>query len=144
MKRAVTTLLVFASLSACAARIPRVDLNALSPVETEGYKAVRLLNAGQLAGRDVEVLGIVEGHSCRHMMWDPSPSRAAAVEQARYAAYKLGANAIANINYASLEGTSYSKNCWESVSVTAEAVKLATPAPDAGAPPRDSLPREMR
>lgn len=137
MKRTAATLLLFAGLSACATG--EVNLNSLSPAEREGYRAVRILNDAQLADLDFEVLGIVEGHSCRSSMVGSSPSRSAAVEQARYAAYKRGANAIANITYADPKGTTAS--CWETLSVTAEAIKFTEPQSEAGAPPVGSPPQ---
>ena len=36
----------------------------------------------------------------------PPPSRTAAVEQAKYYAYKLGAGGITNLQYGNVEGTS--------------------------------------
>lgn len=109
-------------LSACGPGVAITNLTRLSPADLAGYRAVRILNAAQLTSLHFEVLNIVEGHSCKNKVWDPPATRAAAVEQAKFAAYKLGANAITNIDYA---GTSTYMNCWESASVTAEALRVS-------------------
>jgi len=70
------------------------------------------------------VLDVVEGVSCKNKMWDKPASRTAALEQARYKAWKLGANGITNVTHGQAEETNYSKNCFESVTVSAEAIRV--------------------
>ena len=67
---------------------------------------------------------LVEGISCQNKLWDPAPSRAAAIEQAKYFALKAGATGITNLQFGSNEGTSTRTNCWELIRVSAEAIQL--------------------
>lgn len=72
-----------------------------------------------------DVLNVVEGNSCQNKLYDPPATRAAAIDQAKYFASEMGADGITNIQCGAREGTSTRTNCWELVSCTAEAIKLA-------------------
>lgn len=117
----ITSLLV---LAACAARVTRVDLSKLPAEDQAAIRSVRVLNSTQLATMKFNLLGVVEGVSCRNKVWDRPASRSAAVEQAKYYAWELGADGITNLEYGAVEGTSYGTNCWESIRVSAEAIRI--------------------
>jgi hypothetical protein len=116
-------------LVACGSHVGAVNVNALPAPDRAAIRAVRLYNAAQLPGLKFEVLDVVEGVSCKNKVWDKPASRTLALEQVRHKAWKLGANGITNISYEKAEGTNYSKNCWESVTVSAEAIRVDTLKP---------------
>lgn len=111
-------------LTACGAHVGAVNVSALPAQEQAAIRAIRVYNSAQLPGLKFEVIDIVEGISCKNKVWDKPASRTAALEQARYRAWKLGANGITNVSYGKAEGTNYSKNCWESVTLSAEAIRV--------------------
>ena len=110
-------------LAGCGAFVPVADTRNIMPEKKHAMNSVRILNAAQLQGVTFEVITFIEGNSCKNMMTDPAPTRAA-VDQLKFYAADTGANAISNIQCAGREGTSYSTNCWELISCTAEAIKL--------------------
>jgi hypothetical protein len=112
------------SLTACGAFVPVVKLDELTPEKKHAARSIRIFNASQLVGLNFEVLNIVEGNSCQNKLNDPPATRAAAIDQAKYFASEMGADAITNIQCGAREGTSTRTNCWELVSCTAEALKL--------------------
>lgn len=85
---------------------------------------MRIYDPAQLSNLTFQVIDLVEGVSCKNKVWDRSASRSAALEQARYQAWKLGANGLTNLDFAAPEGTDYGKNCWESITVSAEAIRV--------------------
>ena len=115
---------IVAVLSGCGSFVPTVDLDKLPPEVKHQVRAIPIYNSIQLKDREFTVLGIVEGHSCQNKTWDPPATRTAAVEQAKYYAYKMGADGITNIRFGAREGTSVRTNCWELISCTAEAIKF--------------------
>lgn len=123
-RRAVIAVVLAYCAGGCAARVARVNFGELSPAEQVAVTRVQVFNTSQLTDYRVTVVGIVEGVSCRHMLWDAPPSRTAAIEQAKYYAHKLGAGGITNVQFGGVEGTSYGTNYWESIRVTAEAITV--------------------
>jgi hypothetical protein len=116
-----------ALLTGCRAFVPVVDIKALPSASQEAIRTLPIYNDAQLAKRDFEILGIVEGISCKHWMWDPPATRDGALEQAKYYAYQLGADGVANVEFGGKEGTSVHTNCWEVIRCSAEAIRLARP-----------------
>jgi RcsF protein len=112
-------------LSACGAFVPQTNIGKLAPEEQAEVQAVRIYNSAQLTNAEFEVVGMVEGISCQNKLWDPPASRSAALDQARYSAVKIGANGLTNIQFGGREGTSVRTNCWEMITVTAEALQIA-------------------
>jgi len=97
----------------------------LSVDQRHALQAVKIYNSSQLVGATFDVINVVEGNSCQNKMWDPAATRAAAIDQAKYLAMEMGADGITNIQCGEREGTSVRTNCWEMVSCTAEAIKIA-------------------
>lgn len=112
------------ALGGCASFISVVNLDEL-PAEGRGaVESVRIYSSAQLAGVKYEVVDTVEGHSCQSGVFGPAASGSAAIEQARYHAYKKGANGITNIRFGPRGGMLIPLNCWAVISCTADAIKV--------------------
>jgi hypothetical protein len=109
---------------ACGSNVGAVNINTLPAPQRAEIRAVRIYDPAQLSNLTFQVIDLVEGVSCKNKVWDRSASRSAALEQARYQAWKLGANGLTNLDFAAPEGTDYGKNCWESITVSAEAIRV--------------------
>jgi hypothetical protein len=119
------------AIAACGAiacvQAPRFKMDDLAPVTRDSVQQVAIYNAAQLATRPFAILNVVEGISCKRTLLDEPASRSAAVEHAKYLAFKMGADGLTNLQFAAQEGTSYSTNCWDLIRVSAEAIKFAKP-----------------
>lgn len=124
MRKLAFCVSVVTALSGCGSFLPVVKLDEL-PVEAKHAAAsVKILSVSHRLDERAEVLGVVEGHSCQNKIWDSPATRSGAIEQVKYFAHELGANAITNIQCGGREGTSVRTNCWELISCTAEAIRL--------------------
>jgi uncharacterized protein YbjQ (UPF0145 family) len=86
--------------------------------------AMLIYNESQLIGRQYRVINIVEGISCKNKTWDPAATKTDAINQAKYWAHEMGADALMNIQCEFPRGTTITYNCWESITCTAQAIKL--------------------
>lgn len=86
-----------------------------------------MLSESDLVGRDFTVLGMVQGRACADSASGRVSAYAVAVNQARLAAYRLGANAIANIYSSDDAGGLGLTGCPAHVNLVAEAISLAFP-----------------
>jgi uncharacterized protein YbjQ (UPF0145 family) len=111
-------------LAGCGPMVPVRDMDTLSPPERAAVQNVQIFNAAQLTGKPFRVLTIVEGISCKNKAWDHAATRSDAINQARYWAHQAGADGITAVQCDSPRGTTTTYNCWESITCTAEAVKL--------------------
>lgn len=111
-------------LNGCGAFVPVVKMDELSSEQKHAVRNVKILSSTQRLDDKADVLGIVEGNSCQNKVWEPPATRAAAIDQIKYFAHEMGADAVTNIQCGGREGTSTRTNCWELISCTAEAVKL--------------------
>src|SRR5262249_10543391 len=123
----ILPLILVALLAGCRAFVPVADIDALPPSARNTVRALPVYDETQFASRDFEILGVVEGISCKHWLWDPSASREAALEQAQYFAWDLGADGLANVEFGGKEGTSLHTNCWEVIRCSAKAIKFKAP-----------------
>jgi len=83
-----------------------------------------IYNEGQLAGQKYKIINMVEGISCKNKTWDPPATKIDAVNQTKYWAYEMGADALLNIQCEFPRGTTTTYNCWESITCTAQAIKI--------------------
>jgi uncharacterized protein YbjQ (UPF0145 family) len=117
-------LMVTLFLAGCGAMVPVVKQEELTTQQKREVNEVTIFNSSQLVGKDFTVLNIVEGISCKNKTWDPAATRSDAIFQARYWAKQMGADGIANLQCDHPRGTTTSYNCWESITCSAEAIKL--------------------
>lgn len=122
-------LLCFVVLPGCGAFVPVAKINDMPEHQQREVRSVPIFAAQQLNGRGFIVLGVVEGISCQNKTWDPPATNALAIEQAKYYAWELKADGIANLVFGGREGTSVRTNCWTSVTVTAEAIRFTDGKP---------------
>jgi len=111
-------------LVACGAMVPVVKQEQLTSEQRRAANSVTIFNATQLQGKSFKVINIVEGISCKNKVWDPAATKSDAVFQAKYWAKEMGADGIANLQCEFPRGTTTTYNCWESITCTAEAIKL--------------------
>ena len=104
--------------------IPVKKLDEL-PLDTKrNVLSLPIYNENQLAGKQYQVLNVVEGISCKNKTWDPAATKTDAINQAKYWASEMGADGLMNIQCEQPRGTTTTYNCWESITCTAQAIKL--------------------
>lgn len=114
------------ALSGCVG--PLVPVKQMDKVPLEQKRQVLSLpiyNESQLFNRNYTIINIVEGISCKNKTWDPAATKTDAINQAKYWAYEMGADALMNIQCEHPRGTTTTYNCWESITCTAQAIKLS-------------------
>ena len=113
---------VLLALEGCA---PFVEVIQVEEQQAKQLQAkVRIIPSGELKPGEYTSLGPVLATSCKLMLWDPDSSPEDATNQLLYKAEQKGANGLYNVNCGPMEGTSLSKNCWNSFRCTATAVKI--------------------
>lgn len=75
------------------------------------------------------VLGPITATSCKNKMWDKDASNEDATNQLRLLARQRGGNAVGNLVCEAPQGTSLATNCWQSITCTGTALKVADAAP---------------
>ena len=83
-----------------------------------------IYNESQLQNKSYKIINIVEGISCKNKVWDHAATKTNAINQSKYWAYEMGADALLNIQCEQPRGTTTSYNCWESITCTAQAIKF--------------------
>ena len=89
-----------------------------------GIQNMRVYESKELTTLKYEVVGDVQGFSCKNKVWDPPATQADAIIQAKIKAFDLGANGLGNVQCSPLEGTSLSRNCWESLVCSGQGVRV--------------------
>ena len=67
----------------------------------------------------------LEATSCKQLLWDPPATVEDATDQLRFKARTARANGIMDVSCGQKEGTSLSKNCWETVTCNATAIQVS-------------------
>ncbi len=111
-------------VTGCGAMVPVVKMEDIPAEQRRAVNEIAIYNQTQLIGRKFKVMNIVEGISCKNKMWDHAATKSDAIFQARYWAQQMGADGIANLQCDHPRGTTTTYNCWESITCTAEAIKL--------------------
>jgi len=124
IQKSISAALAAAILSGCGAMVPVVKMEDLSPQQRREVNDVEIFNQAQLTGRKFRVLNVVEGISCKNKVWDHAATKTDAIFQVRYWAKQQGANGIANLQCDTPRGTTTTYNCWESITCTAEAIRV--------------------
>jgi uncharacterized protein YbjQ (UPF0145 family) len=123
--KSFSLLIAIITLSGCVGPlVPVKNIDEL-PVSTKrDVLAMAIYNESQLIGKQYRVINIVEGISCKNKTWDPAATKTDAINQAKYWAHEMGADALLNIQCEFPRGTTTTYNCWESITCTAQAIKL--------------------
>lgn len=124
MKVASVSLLAVLSTACVGPLVAVKNLDELPSHAKEEALSTTIYNESQLQGLTYGVINVVEGVSCKNKWWDPAATRTAAINQAKYWAYELGADGLANIQCDQPRGTTLTYNCWESIMCTAQAIKI--------------------
>ncbi len=99
------------------------------PIETVESIGIEIVEAAVMItevppekAKGMQNLGEVVGYSCKNKIWDPAATAEAATHQVKLAAAKLGATAITDLT-CSEGAVSLSKNCWQSFTCKANALR---------------------
>lgn len=125
IRKNLILIILIASLVGCAG--PRVSVKRINqlPIDTKRQVlSMPIYNESQLFGRKYRIINVVEGISCKNKAWDPPATKTDAINQAKYWAFEIGADALLNIQCDFPHGTTITYNCWESITCTAQAIKL--------------------
>lgn len=124
--KAIPLIPLFLSLSGCVGPlVPVANLDDIPPELKRTVLSIPIYNESQLSQQEYQVINVVEGISCKNKTWDPAPTKVDAINQAKYWAHELGADALLNIQCDHPKGMSTAYNCWESITCTAQAISLA-------------------
>jgi hypothetical protein len=125
MIKKITLVLLLSFLAGCAGPFVSVkNINRL-PIETKSrVLSIPIYNESQLLDKKYRIINIVEGISCKNKIWDPPATKTDAINQAKYWAFEIGADALLNIQCEYPRGTTNTYNCWESITCTAQAIKI--------------------
>jgi hypothetical protein len=97
------------------------NIGKLSPEIRAQIDKIQIYDAAQLVHMSYTVIDpLVQGVSCKHMVWSSGSKTTAALEQVRYLAWKEGANGLTNVKFSSGGGG----DCWNSVVASAEALRV--------------------
>lgn len=118
-------LLATVSISGCGSFVPVRDWDKLKSEERHRIVSLPIFNESQLEPSTYEVINVVEGISCKNKIWDHAATKSDAINQTKYWASELGADGILNIKCDVPRGTTLTYNCWESITCTAQAIRMA-------------------
>lgn len=103
---------------------PLVEIVKVPPdIQKKLIDEIEISDINTLNRSHYKIIQPITATSCKNLITDKAPSVEDAINQLRYKAFKLGANAIINLNCYT-EGTNYSKNCWSSVTCDGIAIKI--------------------
>lgn len=123
--RSLASISIFIILAGCVGPlVPVKNMDALDLVTKRSALSLPIYNESQLAQKKYSVMNVVEGISCKNKTWDPGATKINAINQAKYWAYEMGANGLLNIQCDHPRGTTTTYNCWESITCTAQAIKV--------------------
>jgi len=126
--KAILLLVLIILLSGCVSVGPLVPVKQMDKIPLEQKRKILSLpiyNESQLFNKSYMIINIVEGISCKNKTWDPAATKTDAINQAKYWAYEMGVDALMNIKCEYPRGTTTTYNCWESITCTAQAIKLS-------------------
>ncbi len=125
MKRRVVASLTACTLAACTPFVEVIDVSKVPPADMQAAQRIRIITIDNAAPPDVaEYLGPIDAFSCKAVMTDPPATRGNALQQLRYKALKLGADAIIEVTFDTRGTDTWGTNCWETVTASGSAVKL--------------------
>ena len=105
---------------------PFVEVIKVDQLTAEKLKTeIPVYDRDQLKGVRYKVVQPLEATSCKNMLWDPPPTEQDATDQLRFKARTVRANGMMNLSCFTKEGTSLSKNCWQSFTCNAIAIQVS-------------------
>lgn len=99
-----------------------IDIENLDSVTRQRVDAIKIIDDKDT--EEIKFLKKVKTTSCKNQVYDPPASRQNAVEQLKYMALENNADAIKNVICTPKEGTSFVKNCWESITCSGDLVLI--------------------
>ena len=130
LDRVGVALLALLSTVACVGPlVPVKKIDELPTHERRAILSLPIYNESQLLNTNYVVLTVVEGISCKNKTWDPPATKTDAINQAKYWAREAGADGIMNLDCEAPRGTTPTYNCWESITCTAQAIRLTNRSP---------------
>jgi hypothetical protein len=112
---------VYFTLGACT---PFIEIIEVGPEQAQQLRSeIEIVRSGSLEADEYTMIGSVSATSCKARAWDPDASEEDATNQILYKASELGADAIYDLKCDELEGTSFSENCWNSLTCKAVAIE---------------------
>lgn len=116
---------MFTILAGCVGPlVPVKKMDDLDFVTKRNVLSLPIYNENQLFQKRYSVINVVEGISCKNKTWDRAATKTDAINQAKYWAHEMGANGLLNIQCDHPRGTTTTYNCWESITCTAQAIKV--------------------
>lgn len=119
-----------ASLSAafliggCQPFVPVVDTSKEPASDVASAANVAIHLAGSPAPRTKQSLGNVTTYSCRHVLWDPPPTREDAIKQMKLKAFRMGADAVLDVTFEERGTDAFGTNCWATIKASGNAVRI--------------------
>jgi hypothetical protein len=99
-----------------------IDIENLDSVTRQRVDAIKIIEDKNI--EEVKILKKIKTTSCKNQINDPPASRQNAIEQLKYIALENNADGIKNIVCSPKEGTSFIKNCWESITCSGDLVVI--------------------
>ena len=112
-------------LAACTPFVEVIDVSKVPPQDMQAAQRIRIVTIDNASPPEIaEYLGPIDAFSCKGLMTDPPATRGNALQQLRYKAFKLGADAIIEVTFDTRGTDAWGTNCWETVTASGSAVKL--------------------
>lgn len=124
LKTALTGIAIAMLLSACATRVPVTDTRKIDPDTLNQALQIRTYVVGQTPDGSFSVIQPIEAYSCKHLVWEKPASKGDALNQLKYKAHTMGANAIMDVEFDKRGTDAWGTNCWETVQATGVAIKI--------------------
>jgi len=119
--RALILLSAIASSGCVGPLVPVVRIDAATALQL--HEKVKIYERAELKDEMYTRLGPIQATSCQNKTWEMA-SEQNAIDQLLYKSARLGGNGVTIMNCAT-EGTSFSKNCWSSVTCYGTALKIS-------------------
>lgn len=108
--------------SACASN---PSATSLTPEQRSAMLNMKVVESRFLPEGSYEILGTVEGLSCKRNAWSSEPpTEAEAMQGVMVRAAQLGADAVANV-ICEQHGQDWGRNCWSEVICVGDAISVS-------------------
>ncbi len=133
MRLNLSTIFLICALGGCIGPlVPVVEVD--DEIARDLRREVRIYPGGDLPTGSTYI-GPITATSCMNKLWDSPATTEDATNQILYKSRLMGGNAVNNLLCESMEGTNLAKNCWNSVTCHAVALRVgpdsSSSSPDA-------------